>query len=63
MRNGKQKVRGISENDPVGLAWREELLSNALEISIGASRLLDAVRLGPPQTSPPRKRQPPRRSR
>jgi hypothetical protein len=63
MRNGKQKERAISGKEPAGLVWRDELLGNAVEVSIGVSRLIDTLRLGPPQTSPPRKRQLPRRSR
>lgn len=55
MRIRKMENRTISADDPAGQAWREELLGTALEVSIGISRLMDAVRLGPPQ-SPPRRR-------
>jgi hypothetical protein len=62
MRICKMEQRTISADDSAGRAWREELLGTALEVSIGISRLMDAVRLGPPQ-SPPRRRTSARRIR
>jgi hypothetical protein len=63
MREIKQDEIAPASRDPANVAWREELLNNAFEITIGISRLMATVQNGPLQASPPRKRRLSRRSR
>jgi hypothetical protein len=63
MREEKRKDRRSVSGDSASAAWRDELLANALELWLGASRLMTTVQGGPPQTSPPRHRRPARRNR
>lgn len=63
MRAGKRGNRAPCGSDLGFTAWREELLSCAFEADVGISRLMAAVRIGPPKSPSPKKKRQPRRSR
>jgi hypothetical protein len=63
MRTKKHEEKAPCGSELGGIAWREELLSCAFELCLGASRLMAAVQIGPPKTPSLRKKRLPRRSR
>jgi len=63
MRPGKRGNRTPCSSELGFMAWREELLSCAFEADVGISRLMAAVRVGPPKSPSPRKKRQPRRTR
>jgi hypothetical protein len=63
MRTKKPGERTPYGGEPGFTAWHDELLSCAFEAYLGISRLMAAVRIGPPKSPSPRKKRLPRRGR